>query len=167
MPSRIILLSCLCLSLMPWHFAFGQLNTGDSPPNYLGNNSQDQQITLENNKGKVVIISFWASWCAPCIEELPVLEAIQSKIGKDKIHVVAINYKESRKKYRRIRKQLSTLSLTMTHDVRGQIGDEFGVEGIPHLFIVGKDGKLIFQNVGYGESSIDKIINVLNSELSS
>lgn len=143
------------------------LELGEYPPNYLGRDVNGNDVTLEDNKGKIVVISFWASWCSPCLKELPILEGIQNKIGDDTVKVVAINYKENSKQYRRIKKKLSTLKLTLTHDKRGAIGKSFGVKGIPNLFIVGKNGKLLFHNVGYGTSSINKIVKVLNEELAS
>jgi len=143
------------------------LELGDIPPSYLGKDSSGIEVMLESYKGKVVVISFWASWCTPCLKELPILENIQNKIGTDKIKVIAINFKEDRKKFRKIKKLLSSLNLTLTHDKRGAIGKEFGVEAIPNLFIIGKDGQLVFHNVGYGESSIDKIVKVLNQQFSS
>lgn len=75
--------------------------------------------------------------------------------------------KKIKKKYRKIKELLSTLNLTLTHDKRGAIGKKFGVKAIPNLFIVGKNGELVFHNVGYDDSSIDKIIKVLNQQLSS
>jgi len=143
------------------------LELGDYPPNYLGKNSNGDEVNLEDHKGKIVVISFWASWCSPCLKELPILENIQNKIGTDKVKVIAINFKESRKKFKKIKKILSSLNLTLTHDKRGTIGKKFGVEAIPNLFIIGKDGQLVFHNVGYGDSSIDKIVKVLNQQLSS
>ena len=99
------------------------------------------------------------------LKELTVLENIQEKLGDDKIKVIAINYKESRKQFRHIKKQLASLSLTLTHDKRGNIGNKFGVKGIPNLFIVGKNGLLVYHSVGYGKSSIDKIVKVLNEQI--
>jgi len=143
------------------------LELGDSPPNYLGKDSDGEDVTLENHKGKIVVISFWASWCSPCLKELPILENIQNKVGTDKIKVIAINFKEDRKKFRKIKKLLSSLNLTLTHDKRGTIGKKYGVKAIPNLFIIGKNGQLVFHNVGYGDSTIDKIVKVINQQLSS
>ncbi len=143
------------------------LELGDVPPNYLGRDSSGDDVTLEDHKGKIVVISFWASWCTPCLKELPILENIQNKVGTDKVKVIAINFKEDKKKYRKIKKLLSSLNLTLTHDKRGSIGKKFGVEAIPNLFIVDKNGELVFHNVGYDDSSIDKIVKVLNQQLSS
>ena len=136
------------------------MELGDLPPDFLGKDSNGDIVTLKDHKGKVVVISFWASWCPPCLKELPILENIQNKIGTDKIKVIAINYKEERKKYRKIKKLLSSLNLTLTHDKRGVIGKKFGVEVIPNLFIVGKNGELVFHSIGYRDSSIDEIVKI-------
>jgi thiol-disulfide isomerase/thioredoxin len=146
--------------------AGNELKLGEIPANYLGKDPSGKIVSLDDNKGKIVIISFWASWCPPCLKELPLLEKIQNKIGTKQIKVVAINFKESRKSYHKIKKRLSSLKLTLTHDRKGTIAKKFGVSAIPNLFIVGKDGTLIFHNVGYNDSSINKILTVLNEQLS-
>jgi thiol-disulfide isomerase/thioredoxin len=147
--------------------AMSKLEIGDVPPSYIGKDTEGIEVNLEDNKGKIIIISFWASWCSPCLKELPILEEIQTTLGKSRIKVIAVNFKESRKQFRNIKKQLSTLALTLTHDKRGSLGNKFGVKGIPHLFIVGKSGELIYQSVGYGDSSRARIVKIVNKELSS
>ncbi len=163
--SRIIIIVIATFSLNI--SAATVLKLGDVPPNYLGRDSNGDDVTLEDHKGKIVVISFWASWCTPCLKELPILENIQNTVGTDKVKVIAINFKEDSKKYRKIKKLLSSLNLTLTHDKRGSIGKKFGVEAIPNLFIVSKKGELVFHNVGYGDSTIDTIVKVLNQQLSS
>lgn len=142
-----------------------KLHIGDVPPSYLGKDTEGQKFNLDEHKGKVIVISFWASWCGPCREELPVLNAIQQKVGKDRLRVVAVNFKEGNRTFRIIKKKLSYLQLTITRDKRGSIGRKFGVDGIPHLLIVGKDGKIAYQAVGYGKSSVKKLIRILNELL--
>lgn len=141
------------------------LKLGDTPPDYLGKDTDGNEISLKDHQGKIVIISFWASWCAPCLKELPILEGIQNEVGEDKVKVVAINFKEDRKKYHKIKKLFSSLKLTLTHDKRGAIGNKFGVKAIPHLFIVGKNGELVLNNIGYGEESLNRIVKVVNQQL--
>ncbi len=165
MIKRIVILFLAIISLNT--HAEAVLKIGDTPPNFLGKNSNGEAVTLKEHKGKIVVISFWASWCSPCLKELPILENIQNKIGEDKVKVIAVNFKEGRKTYRKIKKVLSSLNLTLTHDKRGTIGKTFGVQAIPNLFIVGKNGELVYHSVGYGDSSIDKIVKILNEQLSS
>jgi len=163
--SRIILLLIVVFSLNI--NAKTVLELGGIPPDFLGKDNNGDIVSLKDHKGKIVVISFWASWCSPCIKELPILENIQNKVGIDKVKVIAVNFKEDRKKYNKVKKLLSSLNLTLTHDKRGAIGKKFGVEAIPNLFIVGKNGELVFHEIGYGDASIDKIVEVLNQQLSS
>lgn len=163
MSSRFLFILLLLVS--PLSVAETKLSVGDLPPAYLGKDSLGHEVNLNDETGKVVVVTFWASWCGSCIRELPILEGIQREAGANNIKVVAVNYKESRRDYYKIQKQLSSLELTLTHDKRGIIGNQFGVNVIPNLFIIGRDGKLAFHKVGYDESAIGEIITVLNELL--
>ncbi|MDQ7049445.1 MAG: TlpA disulfide reductase family protein [Enterobacterales bacterium] len=114
------------------------LTLGEPVPDYLGKNRHGDKIYASQLKGKVVVISFWASWCGPCRKELPLLEAIQRQVGKESFQVVAINYKESRKAFRKIKQSLKSYQLTITHDAKGFISRKFGVKSLPFMFILNK-----------------------------
>lgn len=144
-----------------------KLKVGDVVPPGLGKDSNGEQVNVPDFAGKIVVISFWASWCPPCLKELPILENIQNHLGKDKVEVIAINYKEDSRQFKRIKKKLADLNLTLTHDRRGSISKRYGVEGIPHLFVLDKQGKLAFQQRGYSEETVEKIVEILNQELTS
>ncbi len=141
-----------------------ELMVGDTPPHYLGKTSGREKIDLNDLKGKVVIVFFWASWCKPCLRELPVLDGIQKKLG-NKIQIIAVNYKQDRKLYRQIRHKLKDISLTMLSDPMGSLGRKFGVKTIPNMFMIAKDGTIAYHGVGYGDKTLENIINKLNQEL--
>ena len=85
----------IALSLhLPVGLAAGKLAPGDVPPPFLGTNLDGDEITTSNFAGKILIVTFWASWCGPCQKELPMLEGIQRVAGKDKVQVVAINIED-------------------------------------------------------------------------
>lgn len=149
------------------NIAEAAVEVGDAPYPYLGSSIDGDKIALEQYLGKVVVVTFWASWCAPCLQELPVLDAIQKKAGAELMQVIAVNYKEDRKRYRKLQKVLSEAStgIIFTHDEKGKIGDKYGVEGLPSLFVIGKDGRVSHHSVGYGEASLDKLVEVLNTAL--
>ena len=140
-----------------------KLAPGDTPPQLLGVNIDGEEIDAGKFVGKVLVVTFWASWCGPCKKELPILEGIQ-RAAKDSVKVVAINI-EDRDQFRKVAKALSTLALQITHDYRKKSSDAYGVHGVPHLVLIGRDGKVINVHRGYSEASVDSIIAEINGAL--
>ncbi len=132
----------------------------------MGTDREGDEVNVDELKGKIVVASFWVSWCKQCKGGLEILENLQNKIGSDFIKVVAINYKESRRSYNKLKEQLSELNLTLTHDKRGTISKKYGVEKGPHLFIISKDGKIILMDSKYKKTLVQGIVEVLKKELS-
>ena len=134
-----------------------------APDIVLGKTLDGQAAKASDHLGKVVVISFWASWCEPCREELPILEALQ-KQGKGNIQVVAVNV-ESRQRFLQASRVLGNLLLTLANDSDHRSQSEYGVKGIPQMVIIGKDGRIIAIHRGYGEKSIDGIVAEINRAL--
>lgn len=165
-PGRALasLLLLLLVSLPNSAVAGGKLSSGDIPPPSLGVTRDGEDIDTSQFAGKVLVVTFWASWCGPCKKELPMLEGIQRVGGKDRIQVVAVNI-EGSEQFRKVSKALSTLSLQITHDYGKKSSGAYGVKGIPHLVLIGRDGKVISVHRGYSEESIDSIISEINVAL--
>ncbi len=138
------------------------VNVGDDPPDFLGKDAHGDPVLVSNHSGKLVIVSFFASWCGPCRKEIPMLAAIQKTLGREKLVVVTVNYKEDRSVVKQLRRTLKDYEVTITHDYKGTIGESYGVNGIPHMIIVGKNGKVAAKHVGYGESSLVKVVDDIN-----
>jgi thiol-disulfide isomerase/thioredoxin len=142
-----------------------KVSVGDVPPDAFGKDESGNPIRLADLRGKVVIVSFWASWCGYCRKELPVLEGIQKTVGKSRIEVIAVNSREDRHTYRALLRQLRKYEFTMTSDSDGVISDAYGVSGIPHLLMIGKDGIVGHVYRGYSEESLPDIVADLNALL--
>jgi len=143
------------------------LQIGGIAPNYLGTDKDGNKVYLDELKGKIVIASFWISWCKQCKDGLGILDNLQNKVGKDLLKVVAIAHRnESKRSFKKYKKQLSSMNLTLTHDKKGSIGRKYGVDKAPHLFIIGKDGKIIFMDSNYNQTPVTGIIEALKKELS-
>src|SRR5688572_17033667 len=142
-----------------------RVTVGDVPPDVFGKDESGDPIKLADLRGKVVILSFWASWCGYCRKELPVLEGIQKTIGKSRIEVIAVNSREDRRTYRALLRQLRKFEFTMTGDSDGVISDAYGVSGIPHMLMIGKDGTVGHVYRGYSEESLPDIVADLNALL--
>ncbi|MFY8061520.1 MAG: TlpA family protein disulfide reductase, partial [Arenimonas sp.] len=69
--------------------AFADLSEGQPAPNLLGKDVKGNPVTVDAFRGKVLVVTFWASWCGPCRKELPALNALQNAVGTELIQVVA------------------------------------------------------------------------------
>lgn len=165
--SQIPLITALIFS----SFAYSDTHIEDAvaeqkiAPNKLGRNTQGSNVSLANFQGKVVVVTFWASWCPPCRREIPVLERIQQYVGTDHLQVVAVNFKESQTTFRKHAKGFAESGVILTYDKDNRVSNSFNVKGVPHMVIVGRDGKIAQQFVGYNQGTLDEIIAALNDIL--
>jgi hypothetical protein len=95
-----------------------------------------------------------------------VLHNIQSKIGKDRLQVVAVNT-EDRAVFRQAAHILVNLNVLHARDSNHVSQDAYGVSGLPHMVIVGRDGKIVAIHKGYGESALPGIAEDINRALAS
>lgn len=124
------------------------------------------QVRLSEAQGKLVFVTFWATWCAPCRSELPILENVQKKLGKDKAAVYAISYRETAapRGLRNFVKE-QKWQLTLLEDPNGRIAQQYGIVAIPHLFIIGRDRRILAVHSGYGQGSIQELVDEINAAL--
>ena len=140
------------------------VQVGDIPPPRLGTDRDGDRVDLAQMSGKIVVVTFWATWCPPCRKELPVLEAIHNSVGEDRLEVIAVNT-EDRRTYRGALRRLKDYRMTLVHDRRGILQRQYGVEGLPHMVIVGIRGKVVSVKQGYNEDMVIPIVDELNSLL--
>lgn len=149
-----VVLMCLAIA----GNATSRLKVGDEAPPKLG-----WQTKLSEYRGKIVIVSFWASWCAPCRKELGVLAAIQKQATRDRLVVFSVNWKEDAVRFQQIRDALKGVDLTLISDKYGSIGKQYGVRAIPHMVLIGRDGRIAAIHIGYGESEIPVLADEINA----
>jgi thiol-disulfide isomerase/thioredoxin len=162
MPSLRIAIGLLAL-LIAGHAA--ALSRGDVPPDDLGLDAGGHHVHASDHRGKIVVVSFWASWCGYCRKELPVLAGLQDAAGKEHVEVIAVNTMDEREVYLAIRRRLKDVQLTMTRDASGSVGEAYGVHTIPHLFILDREGRIADEYSGYGEESLQEIVDAVNRQL--
>ena len=102
---------------------------------------------LADARGKVVVLDFWASWCGPCIQAMPVIDEVTREFDADEVSLVAVNLQEEPQTVRATLERLG-LEPTVVLDRRGAVAESYGVTAIPQTVIVGPDGKIARLYVG-------------------
>lgn len=125
----------------------GGYRRDERPPAFTGRTPDGTTLALEDLRGRVVLLTFWASWCEPCRTELPMFEILHRESGSGGLAVVAINAHE---RIPTIREYTRALDLTfpVVLDPRGDIQRRYGVVGLPTTFLVARDGRAVARAIG-------------------
>ncbi|MEM6589689.1 MAG: TlpA disulfide reductase family protein [Pseudomonadota bacterium] len=120
---------------------------------------------LADYEGKVVVLNFWATWCAPCRHEMPMLSELQAELGGDDFEVVTIatgrNPPQAMKAFFH---EINVANLPLHRDPRSKIAREMGVLGLPVTMVLNQDGDEVARLVGdadWSSSSAKDIIQAL------
>ena len=105
-------------------------------------------VRMDDLRGKVVLLNLWATWCPPCVEEMPTLEALSKKMtGRDFV-LLAISEDEHSEDVAPWIEQRG-LTFPVLLDARGQVGADLGITGYPETFIVDRTGRIVHHHIGY------------------
>ncbi|MBT5185334.1 MAG: TlpA family protein disulfide reductase [Kordiimonadaceae bacterium] len=142
----------------------GKLKIGQMIPEALGVDVDGNEILASNYRGKVMVISFWATWCPPCRKELPIIDNLQKLAGEERLKVLAVNFGEKKRTFKKFTEKLGKVNLEFTHDNKGKIGKKtYGIKAIPHMVIVDHEGKIAQVHSGYGDDTVNNLANEINS----
>jgi thiol-disulfide isomerase/thioredoxin len=142
------------------------LPVGSVPEDELGKDLKGNKVRISDYHGKVVIVSFWASWCGPCKKELPVLAGVVTRVGPDHLQVLAINYRDEYEPFKYVVNVLKDYPIIfLRRDPNDRTAKKYRVQGIPRMIIIGRDGKVAADHTGYGEDMIPELIDQLNALL--
>lgn len=97
-------------------------------------------------KGRVSVVNYWASWCAPCIEEHPMLEKLKSMVSD--VDIYGINYKDRADAARRFIGRFGNPYTAVGTDAQGRAAIDWGVYGTPETFVVDGKGRIVYKHVG-------------------
>lgn len=123
---------------------------GNMAPDFTANNFHGGEVTLADHRGKVVLLDFWASWCGPCIREMPTIVEIMNRYPADKFVIIGVSL-DMDKSLPRMKQIISENKLVYPIPYDGQgwrnaVSSLYGVRSIPATFILGADGMIVDKN---------------------
>lgn len=129
-------------------------------------NRKNREITLEAFRGSYVLLNIWATWCAPCREEMPALDRLQEKMGGPDFHVLPLSIDEANPSViRRFYDDLGIKFLYVYQDPTGKVFWKLKFSGIPATILVDKNGKGIAYVVGPVEWDSEEVIDEIRGYL--
>jgi thiol-disulfide isomerase/thioredoxin len=124
-----------------------------------------ERIQLKTFQGKMIFLNFWATWCGPCKEEMPSMEALYQKFkGKDFVFLtVAVDYGGTKRVREFIEKHRYHFPVLV--DPAGKTLDLFGINKIPSTLIIDKKGRMIGRAIGPRDWDSPEVVSLLNQRL--
>ncbi|MER2996607.1 TlpA family protein disulfide reductase [Pontibacter populi] len=121
---------------------------------------QGKQVAFESLKGKVVFLNIWATWCPPCIAEMPNIQKLYDKVGSDKIAFVMLSVDEGGME--KVKKFIGKKNYTFpVYMPASQFPQEFYSNAIPTTFIISPEGKIVAKQEGMADYDTPEVVEFL------
>ena len=120
---------------------------GELAPDFALPNLEGQSISLSNFRGRGVLINFWASWCGPCIYEMPFIQEVDEEWSGKGLQVLAINMRESRSQVLEFIES-NSFSFLVLLDEGGKVAERYYIRGIPSNIFIDKEGIIQAMKIG-------------------
>jgi cytochrome c biogenesis protein CcmG, thiol:disulfide interchange protein DsbE len=117
-------------------------------PDFALDDLTGKRVTLKKQRGKVVFLNFWATWCPPCIQEMPTMEKLHQDLGEDGLVILAINFQETPDQVKEFFSE-HNFTFTALLDRDGKVFELYQAWALPMSAIVNKRGELVGKVMGY------------------
>jgi len=139
------------------------LLAGSPAPVFEDVDSAGNAFSLKTLRGDIVVLDFWASWCGPCIYELPTLKSIVEEFKAERVRVIGINLDRSESDFRSAVETYEISYLQIYDSDAGPVGDLYRIEGIPMTYVIDRNGVIHARGLR-GQDLIATIRELIESE---
>jgi peroxiredoxin len=159
----VVLSGILIARLVPYFRQFN-VDVGDRAPNFNLTADDGTGVSLEDYRGKYVLLNFWATWCPPCVEELPSLNALYDALRNDGLVVLGVSVDEDEDLYQRFLEAHRVMFPTV-RDPERNVSNRYGTFKYPESYLIDREGMVIRKYVGPENWRRAEIVNHLQSLL--
>ncbi len=140
------------------------VSVGDTAPDFTITTDSGRTISTSSFGGKLLVLNFWATWCAPCVQELPSLDQFQRNLAGSGVVVLGISVDKDEKAYRDFLSKAKVSFLT-ARDPSNKINAEFGTFKYPETYIIDAEGKVVQKIIGQENWTDERMLNYVKSLL--
>lgn len=140
--------------------------TGEKSPDFTLKSRDGGNIKLSEQRGNIVLVNFWASWCGPCREELPAFEELYQEYQDMGVEILAVNVDDEAEKANVLLQDIE-VSFPVLFDTSGEVSQLYDVSAMPTTVLVDRDGNVRLLHPGYrsgDEKKYEKAIKILMRE---
>lgn len=141
-----------------------RLEVGDAAPPLQAPQRDGTPLLLESLRGQVVYVDFFASWCAPCAQALPALDALYRRHGERGLNVLAVNVDTDRAAALKMLERIP-VSYPVVFDPAGVWPASFGLRGMPSGYLLDRTGVVRFIKTGYQAKDLPQLVAAIEAEL--
>ena len=116
--------------------------------------SRPEPLDLARHRGRVVVVDFWASWCKPCRQSIPWLNAMRERYGASGLTIIGVNVDAERADADRFLRDVP-IEFEIVFDPKGELAKQFKVQGMPSSFVFDRNGKMVETHLGFREAKKD------------
>src|SRR4030042_3670677 len=131
-------------------------------PDFFLKDLNGKKVGIKQFKGKIIFLNFWATWCAPCKEEMASLEVLHQKFKEKKFVLLTISVDYGGLKSVREFMDKHRYTFPVLLDPKSEVLDLFNVKGIPTTFIIDKKGRMIGKAIGPRDWKGPEVISLIN-----
>ncbi len=137
-------------------FGFLSLSANADPaPDFTLQSSTGENVRLAEQRGKVVMLNFWASWCGPCRKEMPLLDAMYQRYSSAGFVLYGVNVEEDNTDAKKLLKELG-VTFPVLFDTESKASSLYNVDAMPTTVVIDKKGQVRYVNRGYKDGDENK-----------
>ena len=149
-PRTWLVLSLVALFVLAWtqRDRFTPVDVGSAAPSFTAMTLHGDTVSLPGERGKVIVLNAWATWCTPCIAEMPSLDRLQKQLPG--VSVIAVSTDDDASQLEAWVDEYG-LTFEVLHDVRREMESRYLVHGLPTTFVIDRRGRIVEKVLGARE----------------